>query len=143
MSEDLAMNVLKVLKNSLSDYFNYLESYDAPSKVVMNYLVCESLRRCFGDEYNIQTGQKEKIDAYNRYIDVLISDKSGNDIGYLIINLKDNLDKEKENHKVKSLTENNNAFGLLIAFSSTQDKEIRYRRFSNGQCLSHENDVLR
>jgi len=143
MPDKLLNETLKILRNSIDEYFEYIDSYEIPSKSVMNYLVCESLRRCLGETYLVHTGKKEKVDAYNRYVDVLIQDRSGKELGFLIINMKNNVDNEKENHKLKSFTEKNkDAFGLLISLSKPSDKEILYKKYFGGNCITQGVDVI-
>lgn len=113
MPDKLLNETLTILRNSLDSYFTYIESYNVPSKSVMNYLVCESFRRCFGEKYVVETG------------------------------MKDNVDNEKENHKIKSLSaQNEKAFGLLISFSNSSSKEIKYKKYFGGNCISQGIDVI-
>ena len=130
-----------IINQNLEKYYSYIVSYNNPRETVLNYLICEDLRKAF-PKYQVETDIKLKVDDKNRYIDIIIS-KDNKELFY-ILNRREygkmNEPHTKDFKKVEFLTsKNEEAHGIVFCFVNPPLKEVRYVVYKNGKKALPEN----
>lgn len=134
ISKDIVQSILNVIKANRESYCSYITAYKNPRESVLNYLVCEDLKKSFPDFF-VDTDIKLKVNDKNRYIDIILYK---NDIPFIYLLIrreygKNNIPIEKDTRKVEYLTSKNaNTFGIVTCFMNPPSKDIRYVVFENG-----------
>lgn len=137
-ARSLLDSVLEIIRENYEKYYKYIESYENPREAVLNYLICEDLRKNISD-HTFQTDIKLKIDERNRYVDIIVS-KDDSEVLY-ILNRREHgkVDEppEKDIQKVKNLTAKNRySMGIVFCFLNPPAKEIRYAAYQDGKKLN-------
>ena len=133
-SMETIQSILNIIKANHESYYSYITGYKNPRESILNYMICEDLRKSFTG-LTVETDIKLKVNDKNRYIDVILY-KNDNPFIYLLIRReygKNNIPIEKDTRKVEFLTsENANTIGIVTCFLNPPSKDIRYVVFVNG-----------
>lgn len=104
-SKEAIQSILNIIKANQESYYSYITGYKNPRESVLNYMICEDLRKSFTG-LTVETDIKIKVNDKNRYIDIILY-KNNNPFIYLLVRReygKNNVPIEKDTRKVEFLT---------------------------------------